>query len=122
MRLRALTTLRPVLAAQLFEARLERLDALADQAAVGFELRFTGTTQANTALLAFKVSPRANESRRQILQLCELDLQLAFVAAGALREDIENEARAIDHPAIQRDFEIVRYCGLCATARARARD
>ena len=95
-----------MLAAQFFEPRLERLDALADQTAVGFELRFARTAQADTAFLALEVSPRANQPRRQILQLRELDLQLAFVAAGALREDIENEAGAIDHTPIQRLLQI----------------
>ena len=100
-----------MLAAQFFEPRLERLDALADQAAVGFELRFARAAQADTALLALEVSPRADQPRRQILQLREFDLQLAFVAAGALREDIENEAGAVDHAPIQRLLQIALLRG-----------
>lgn len=50
-----------MLAAQLVEADLERLDALADQPAVGFELRFAWTAQSDTALLTFEVGPRANQ-------------------------------------------------------------
>jgi hypothetical protein len=38
--------------------------------------------------------------------LGKLDLQLAFMAACALREDIEDQARAIDHAALERAFEI----------------
>ena len=72
---------------------------------------FAGAAQADTALLALEVSPRANEPSRKILQLRELDLELAFVAARALREDIEDEARSIDHAAIQRDFEIALLRG-----------
>jgi hypothetical protein len=41
-----------------------------------------------------------------VLQLRELDLQLAFVRARALREDIEDETRAIDNAALGQFFEI----------------
>lgn len=108
---RALTTLRTMLTAQLLEPGLERLDTLTDQPAVRFELRFARTAQANTALLPFQVSPRANEPCRQILQLCEFDLQFAFVAAGALRKDVEDEARAVHHAAVEREFEIAPLRG-----------
>lgn len=108
---RALTTLRAVLPAQPVETRLQHFDPLADQPAVGFELRFAGAAQADTAFLPLQVSPRANQPGRQILQLRELDLQLAFVAAGALREDIEDQARAIDHAPVQRLLQIALLGG-----------
>ena len=38
----------------------------------------------------------ADEPRQQVLQLRELDLQLAFARAGAPRKDVEDELRAID--------------------------
>ena len=57
------------------------------------------------------MSPRADEPRRQILELREFDLQLAFVAAGALRENIEDEARAVDDTPVQRSFEIALLRG-----------
>jgi hypothetical protein len=41
-----------------------------------------------------------------VLQLRKLDLQLAFVRARALREDVEDEARAIDDAALGQLFEI----------------
>jgi hypothetical protein len=41
-----------------------------------------------------------------VLQLRELDLQLAFVRARALRENIENEPGAIDDAALGELFEI----------------
>jgi len=41
-----------------------------------------------------------------VLQLRKLNLQLAFVRAGALREDIENETGAIDDAALGEFFEI----------------
>ena len=41
-----------------------------------------------------------------MLQLRELDLQLTFVTASALREDIENQTRAIDNAALEFAFEV----------------
>ncbi len=41
-----------------------------------------------------------------MLELGEFDLQLAFVSARALREDIENQAAAIDHAALEPLFEV----------------
>jgi hypothetical protein len=48
----------------------------------------------------------ADEARRHVAELRELDLKLAFAAARALREDIENEARAIDDAALERVLEV----------------
>lgn len=45
------------------------------------------------------------------MQLRQFDLQLAFVTAGALRENIENEARAIHHAAVERNLEIALLRG-----------
>jgi hypothetical protein len=39
-------------------------------------------------------------------ELRELDLQLAFAAACALREDVEDEAGAVDDAALERCFEV----------------
>jgi hypothetical protein len=52
------------------------------------------------------VGPRANEARSEILQLCELDLQLAFVTARALREDIEDQAGSVDDTSVKRTLKI----------------
>jgi hypothetical protein len=38
----------------------------------------------------------AHQSREQVLELRELDLDLAFVRAGAAGEDVEDELRAVD--------------------------
>ena len=52
---------------ELLELRGERADALADQAAVGLELRLAGTAQADAALLPLEVGPAAHQARRQML-------------------------------------------------------
>ena len=41
--------------------------------------------------LALEVGPAPHQPRRQVLQLRQLDLQLALVAARALREDLEDQ-------------------------------
>jgi hypothetical protein len=41
-----------------------------------------------------------------VLQLRKLDLQLAFVRARALREDVEDQARAVDDAALGELFEV----------------
>lgn len=100
-----------MLAAQLVEPRFQHLDALADQPAVGFELRLAGAAQADATLLPLEVGPGPNQAGREVLQLRELDLQLAFVAARALREDVENEARTIDDAPIKHSLQIALLSG-----------
>src|SRR5713101_4529365 len=74
---------------------LERGDLAADRAAVGFELGFARSPEADTAADARQVAPHARQARQQILELRQLDLQLRFVAARARREDVENDLGAV---------------------------
>src|SRR4029079_7617844 len=90
----------------------ERLDALADQTAVGFQLRLAGTAVADAATaLAFEVGPAAHQARGDVLELRELDFELAFMAARALREDVEDQARAIEHATLEELLEIALLRG-----------
>ncbi len=80
---------------------------LADQPAVGLELRFTGAAQADAAAaLPLEVGPPADESSRHVLQLREFDLQLAFEGTRTLREDVEDQSAAVEHAALEFFFEI----------------
>jgi hypothetical protein len=106
VRTRSRTALHCTLRLHARELFLEQLYALAEQSPVGLELRLAGTAQADTAFLAFQVGPPANEPRGKMLELSELDLHLTFVAAGALRKDIEDQAGAIDDAAVEMLFEI----------------
>ena len=91
----------------LLESRGQRLDALAEQAAVGFELGFAGTAIADAATaLALEVGPAAHQARGDVLELRELHFELAFVAARALREDVEDQSRAIEHAPLDELLEI----------------
>jgi len=44
-----------------------------------------------------------------MFQLRQFHLQLAFVRTGPLREDVENQAGAVDHAQLQR-FSRLRCC------------
>src|SRR3546814_1169401 len=78
------------------------LDALLQQPAVGFQLGFTRAAQADrAAALALQVGPAAHQARGHVAQLGQFDLQLALGAARALREDVEDQAGAIDHAPLQ---------------------
>lgn len=101
--------LRPALALDLLQAQLERLDALADHAPVELDLRFArSAARPDAALLAFEVAPAAHETRRKILQVGELDLQLALVALRALAEDLEYQQRPVRY----RDAEMALQVAL----------
>ncbi len=106
IRTAARATLHFALAREPREFVFQQLYAFAEQPAVGFELRLTRSAQADTAFLPFEVGPSAHKPRRQMLELCELDLQFAFMAVRALRKDIEDQAYPIDHAATQFLFEV----------------
>src|SRR5690606_22251572 len=99
------------LAANLLQALLDLADANAQQATVGFQLGFTRATQADTAFLALQVGPAAHQTRAHVFQLSQFDLQLAFMGAGALREDIKNQTGSIEHAAFERTLEVALLAG-----------
>ena len=70
--------------------------ARCDFAPVDFELRFTGTARADAAAEPRERDARADQVRLAVAQLRELDLQLAFARARVLREDVEDQHRAVD--------------------------
>src|SRR5438552_6108185 len=57
------------------EPLFERRDLAADHAAVGFELGFAGSPEADAAADTGEVGPHAREARQQILELRQLDLR-----------------------------------------------
>src|SRR3989475_5342335 len=79
------------------EPLLERGDLAADRAAVGFELGFARSPEADTAADTRQVGPHPRQARQQILELRPPDLQLRFVAARARREDVDNDLGAVHH-------------------------
>ena len=67
------------------------------QTSIGLQLGLTGTTHTDPAALPFEMRPAANQSRRQMLQLGQLDLQLTLVRACALGKDVENQRCSVEH-------------------------
>ena len=56
--------------------------------------------------LTLQVAPHARQARGQMLQLGQLDLQLAFVALGAQREDIQDQRDPVDHAQVEQPFQV----------------
>src|SRR5581483_4517068 len=82
-------------------------DALADQAAVGFDLRFAGAAQeAEAAALALKMRPAANQARALVCEMRKLRLQAALARLGPLAENFENERGAVQHLGVPGALEI----------------
>src|SRR4051794_36144172 len=90
---------------------LEARDPFLHTATINFQLRFTRAARADSTSLPRKVRPHSGQTREQILQLRELDLQAPFATARALREDVEDELRAIEHLAIEHLLEVAPLCG-----------
>ena len=99
------------LAADLLQTLGDLLDAHPQQTAVGFQLGFPRTTQADTTLLPLKVGPAADQTGTQMIELGQLDLQLALVGTGALGEDIQNQTGTVDYPALQFALQVALLAG-----------
>ena len=87
------------------------VDARPNPAAIGFELGFAGAARADAAAQPRQRRAGADQPRQQILQLRELDLQLAFARPRAPREDVENELRAVDDLAADLVFDLPQLRG-----------
>jgi hypothetical protein len=74
----------------------EHGDALANPPAVDLELRLAGSPCPDAAAEARQVGPLPRQAGEQVLELRELDLQLALGRPRALREDVEDEGAPVD--------------------------
>ena len=83
----------------------------ADAAAIGFELGFTGAAGADAAAELRHGLAASGEAREQVLELGELDLELAFAGAGVAGKDVEDELRAVDDAARETRFEVAKLRG-----------
>src|ERR1043166_7674404 len=93
------------------EALLQLSDPLADTAAIDLELRLAGAARADAAAQARQVRPLARQPRAHVFELRELDLELALIAARALRENIENQLAPVDHAKLERALEVALLRG-----------
>src|SRR5204863_9737537 len=73
------------------DARFQRRDPVADAAAINLQLGLAGSAAANPSGQAGQRVAAADQPRQQVLELGELDLELAVGALRPLREDVEDE-------------------------------
>ena len=93
------------------QAPLDDADALRQQTPIALQLFLAGSAQPDATLLALQVRPTPYQPRRQVLQLGQFHLQLAFEGAGPLREDVQDERDAIQDTATQSGFQIAFLAG-----------
>ena len=119
------TAQRPLLA-NFINADLDFADAVANPAPVGLQFLFAGSAHADasgsaarspsatsTALTA-EARHRGSLSRqagKHVIQLRQLDLQLAFTAPRMPRENVENQLCAVDHVAFGGFFNVALLHG-----------
>ena len=104
--------LRLALAADDIEFLADLLDAFLHAAAVGLELGFAfAAAHADAALLAREMAPVAGQAREQMLELRQLDLELAFPRARTPGEDVENERGAVEDLARENLLQVAALRG-----------
>jgi hypothetical protein len=104
--------LRGSLPAHNFQFAFNSRNAILNTAAVRFQLRFTFTTaHSNAAFLPGQMAPEARQSRKQMLQLRQFNLQFALFRAGALRKNVKDQRRAIQDFAVEYPFQIAALGG-----------
>ena len=92
------------------EAAAQRGDAVAREPAVGLDLRLARAAGADAAAEALEVRPQPPHAREVVLELRELDLQLALGRVRVVGEDVEDHRGAVD----DRDAELLLEVALLA--------
>src|SRR4029077_7671824 len=76
---------------QCLEALTQKSDSAPREPAIRLELALAGAPGADAAAEALEVLPEAAHPREVVLQLRQLDLELALGADGVLGEDVEDQ-------------------------------
>ena len=96
--------------ARVLEPALERGDPVARQAAVGLDLGLARAPGADAAGRAraepLEVGPQPAHAREVVLELRQLDLELALGRVRVVGEDVEDDRRAVDHRHAERLLEV----------------
>ena len=83
----------------LLQITAQLVDAAADVTAVALQLALTGSARADAAAESAHRLAHTRQTRQNVLVLRQLDLQLALAGARTLRENIEDERRAVEYRA-----------------------
>src|SRR5439155_16968731 len=88
-------------AADLVELPAQSVDAVTGEAAVGLDLRLARAAGADAAVHAaraeaLEMRPQAAHAREVVLELGELDLELALGRVRVVGEDVEDDRGAVD--------------------------
>ena len=107
----ALGALDGAVGAHVVEPAAQRGDAVARQAAVGLDLglaRATGADAADAAARAetLEVRPQAAHAGHVVLELGQLDLELALGRVGVAGEDVEDQRGAVEDRQVELGFEV----------------
>ena len=106
-----LLPLRGAAAAHALQAPLDGLNALVNPPPVGFEFGFAGTARADSAAQPRHRRAVAGQPGQQIIQLRQLDLQLAFAGSRAPGENVQDELGPVEDLHVQRFFQIALLRG-----------
>ncbi len=99
------------MALDLVEPAAQRGDAVAREPAVGLDLRLARAAGADAAVAApraeaLEVRPQAAHAGHVVLELRELDLELALGRVGVPGEDVEDHRGAVDHRQAELGLEV----------------
>ena len=98
IRAQATLSLRQALLFHAFEFFLGALDRLGNHSSVKLNLCLARPASvANTPALSLQMRPTPHQTSAQVLKPGELNLQFAFVGAGALGKNLQNEHGAVIH-------------------------
>ena len=90
-----------------FQFALDSCDSVLHAASVRLQLGFAFTpAHADPAFLPGQVTPKTCEPREQMLELRQLDLELAFASAGPLGKDVEDQRGAVQNFAVKDFFKV----------------
>lgn len=93
------------------EIVLNCLELGGDLAAIDFELGFTRAASTDTATETGEHDAFTGEARQEVIELCELYLQLSFASTGTGSEEVEDELGAIQNFKLKFPFEIALLGG-----------
>ena len=87
------------------QARAQEREPPPGHAAVGLELGLARAAGADAAPEPLEVLPHPAHALQRVLELGQLDLELALGGVRVLGEDVQDHRRAVDHPHLQRILE-----------------